>query len=371
MKNKNIVLFSSGISERKGILCAISRSLEKRGYTCSYWRDLFDDAKDQTNIALLPMLIKKIPTFDYAVLVCEGHDVTTMLRNGETTEVRSMRDNVIFEIGLCAMALGLTRTVLVTDETVHLPEDLVGVNNELALKRIIFSSGDPYSEERAVDYLSQYIDNVTDEIDCYIKATGDILSPVVVGAASSTAAGYVSNFIFRALENINKGICVNGNEADKDSFIYVPCDKVFFHVILPDSYSEHTHAEAEARLGLLKKGSVPEARKRSVEFRYVMEGDELHIVDYPTTIVTAYDTAKMILHIEADDTGDEHAYERFVSKELNMFEATVKYLLGDEYLHQVISSQYSTCDEALQKEIFDRVKDIVTNRLTIEREKYC
>ena len=37
-------------------------------------------AKDSRNISLLPMLVKKIPTFDFAVLICEGHDRTMVQR---------------------------------------------------------------------------------------------------------------------------------------------------------------------------------------------------------------------------------------------------------------------------------------------------
>ena len=74
MRSQNIVLFSSGVSEREGISLAIRDALEGMGYSCSYWRELFRDAKDSRNISLLPMLVKKIPTFDFAVLICEGHD---------------------------------------------------------------------------------------------------------------------------------------------------------------------------------------------------------------------------------------------------------------------------------------------------------
>lgn len=74
MRSQNIVLFSSGVSEREGISLAIRDALGAMGYSCSYWRELFRDAKDSRNISLLPMLVKKIPTFDFAVLICEGHD---------------------------------------------------------------------------------------------------------------------------------------------------------------------------------------------------------------------------------------------------------------------------------------------------------
>ena len=136
MRSQNIVLFSSGVSEREGISLAIRDALEAMGYSCSYWQELFRDAKDSRNISLLPMLVKKIPTFDFAVLICEGHD-RTMVQRGEHGEtVPTMRDNVLFEIGLCVMALGLPRVILVTDGQVRLPEDLMGPNNGLAVKQV-------------------------------------------------------------------------------------------------------------------------------------------------------------------------------------------------------------------------------------------
>lgn len=49
MKNKNIILFSSGISEKNGTLFKVKELLEKKGYSCSYWRDLFA-------YAILPIL---------------------------------------------------------------------------------------------------------------------------------------------------------------------------------------------------------------------------------------------------------------------------------------------------------------------------
>ncbi|MBQ6119564.1 MAG: nucleotide-binding protein, partial [Clostridia bacterium] len=190
MQNKNIVLFSSGVSEKNGVLRALDTALEQRGYVCEYWRDLFANANDAKNIALLPMLIKKIPTFDYAVLICEGHDTTVMRRQGRSETVHTMRDNVLFEIGLCVMALGLSRTILVTDGDVHLPEDLTGVRQETAVKRIVYRGGDTRSWRQAGESLTAYLDSmesVSDEIGRYIRETGMILSPVVIGAASSTA----------------------------------------------------------------------------------------------------------------------------------------------------------------------------------------
>ena len=54
--------------------------------------------------------------------------------------IHILRDNVLFEIGLCVMALGLPRVILVTDGQVRLPEDLMGPNNSLAVKQVCYLS---------------------------------------------------------------------------------------------------------------------------------------------------------------------------------------------------------------------------------------
>ena len=142
MRQQNIVLFSSGVSEKNGILDFVKTELDKLEYQCSYWRDLFANARDSNNIALLPMLIKKIPTFDFAVLICEGHDQTKMLREDVDDAVPTMRDNVLFEIGLCTMALGPNRVILLTDKQVRIPDDLKGVDNQSAVEIIIYNPDD-------------------------------------------------------------------------------------------------------------------------------------------------------------------------------------------------------------------------------------
>ena len=52
------------------------------------------------------MLIKKIPSFDYAIIICEGHDITHIKRNYRIIKQKTMRDNLVFEIGLGTFALG-------------------------------------------------------------------------------------------------------------------------------------------------------------------------------------------------------------------------------------------------------------------------
>lgn len=364
MTNKNIVFFSSGVTERNGILGAMVSSLTAAGFHCSYWRDLFSGAKDSDNIALLPILIKKIPTFDYAVLICEGHDTTTIERNGYTELVSTMRDNVLFEIGLCVMALGLPRTVLVTDDTVRMPDDLSGIGGQLALKRVFYKKGSDAAYASAAGDVAAYLDGVeraSSEVSDYIRETGDTLTPVIIGASSATACGYVNNFIFRTLEHIEDGIEYAGG------ILPVDISKVFVHIGIPEEYDENVAALINERRRRLCSGTVSGARGRPAVFGFERINDEIHITDYPTTVSTSYDTAKMILGMDADDTDDEEATVRFTHKELNLFEATLRAMLNRDFLAQLLAENYPGLDERELTRIRDNVTDVMENRLDILR----
>lgn len=368
MRPINIVLFSSGISEKNGILNFVKEKLTAEGYRCAYWRDLFVGAHDMNNIALLPTLIKKIPSFDFAVLICEGHDRTYIMRNGVESETSTMRDNVLFEIGLCAMALGLPRTILLTDEAVRMPDDLTGINNTLAVKRVIYYPDKTNTYEQAGTDLIDYIKTLQNAVSCidgYIRENIHTVSPVVIGAATSTACGYVGNFVFRTLERIDTGVVLDG----ENPRFFEP-DKIYIHIILPEKYTSDTPDKAHEIISTLKKGFVPKARMRQAEFRYRLAGDELHIYDYPTTLVTSYNTAKIILSLDANDEGDVDARDRFIAKEMDLFEASLRALLNREYVEDTVEHYYRETPQDERMQIVEKVWDIVQNRVTVDRVDY-
>lgn len=356
MKKTNIVLFSSGVTEGSGLLGAIKNNLEKKDYSCSDWRDLFTLARRADQIALLPMLIKKIPTFDYAVLICEGHDRVSIARNGEKIEYNAMRDNVLFEIGLCCMALGLQKVILVTDGTVHLPDDLVGAGLKIAIKYIPHAQTDvlPWTDEMAL--------KITEPIDEYIKGSKTALSPVVIGAAASTACGYINNFVSRTLERIDTGIILDKGEKE-----YYPLDRIYMHVVMP-RVLDNGEIKQDARARKYPQGSVPDARARSANFCYKIEDGNLHIYDFPTTITTSYDIAKMILEIDADDEADVKAKLRFVEKEIALFETTLKSLFNRTYFYNAIKElcKYENPSEEDLQRYTENVASITMNRFVLE-----
>lgn len=379
MRSQNIVLFSSGISERNGILIYVKQALENQGYTCSYWRELFKDANDVQNIALLPMLIKKIPTFDFALLICEGHDVTNMIRNGKVEHIFTMRDNVLFEIGLCVMALGLNRVILLTDGSVRLPEDLQGVGNNAAIKVVSYISGRKESYEEAanqtVDYLQdithrlqnpQIMDQLIGDISDHINTNINKLYPTVIGAAVSTANGYMSNFILRTLEKCDKGLILDDAP---DTLTYFDDSKVFMHIILPMEYSLETPARSRARMQSLSVGTSPSARFRQAEFRYRIQGDELHIYDFPTTLVTGYQTARIILAINADDHNDTEAERRFNAKELDLFENALRSFMCESFIRATVKHFYENDTDENEERMIARLTAMMKN-IEIKREDY-
>ena len=221
---------------------------------------------------MLPMLIKKIPTFDFALLICEGHDETDMVRNGVVEHARTMRDNVLFEIGLCSMALGLNRVLLLTDGSVRLPEDLQGIGTETAIKVVSYAKGEEDSYRQAALQMTSYLEHISqriqdpqvsaqlvDDIDSHIHDNIDKLYPTVIGASVSTANGYMSNFVLRTLEKCNEGMILSDDPA---SLRFFPDDKIFMHIVLPMEYSSDTPSRSRDRMQALSAGSVPSARFR-------------------------------------------------------------------------------------------------------------
>lgn len=365
MRKQNIVLFSSGISEQSGRLNTIKNGLEKMGYDCFCWRDLFSNANNSESIALLPMLIKKIPTFDFSILICEGHDTTSFFRDGTLTKVATMRDNVLFEIGMCTMALGVSRVILVSDKNVHLPEDLAGMNGRLALKHIVLENDDSAGLSAIVN-----LDTVLSEINEYIVRNHNLISPVVIGASSATAEGYVTNFVLRVIEHIEDGFVEKGSVQNTSKKTTYPLSNIYFNIVIPYMYDESTPKRAKEMLSSLKTGIVETARSRSAEFNYYEAAGKLYIVDYPTTLVTSYDTAKMILNLSADDTADTKAESRFITKELDLFELTLMKAMHPDSVRQHIDHFYQHITLYEREKLTEKMYEFFETHLTVTRENY-
>ncbi len=337
MKRKqNLIIFSAGESVRNGKVDYLKKKLGENNINCYDWRELFDNVHDNEHIALLPVLSKKIPTFDFALVFAEAVD-SVQLR-GETVQ-SSMRDNVLFELGLCVMALGTERVILFAENSVHIPDDLIGIG-KIGVKYITYS---PSDFDSSVNLLGAEISNTSEALETNIKTqidniidhiriNADVISPVFVGAAVSSAEAYFFNFIIRLLENLEKGII---DTADNSCFVQ-PIEKTQIRILLPTVIDKNTrnkindyYKESKISNYLIKDAGI-----RGLDFKGTVTDGELIVTDIPTSVTASYTVVNSILNIESDDEYDLNAEKRFVSKEIDIYAYTLKKLLLPEIASQ-------------------------------------
>lgn len=330
-RTQNVILFSAGESVRNGKVEIIENKLKESGICCVDWRELFQTAHDMHNIALLPALVKKIPTFDFALIFAEAVDKVA-LRGGQ--EINAMRDNVIFELGMCIMALGTERVVLLAEESVHLPEDLIGVGKTgieyITYQEKNFDESVALVERTFQNFMKMQEEQLKHQIDSiigHIQKNAEEISPVFIGAAVASAEAYYTNFIVRLLEHSNQTFS-RKSEPDKK---YPFPEDFRFQVMVPQSADEMTgsaiadyYKEQEMEEFLIENAGM-----RGLFFwgQYNEERNELVIVDIPTSITASYSVVNSILNIDSDAEYDTLAEERFVTKELDIYAYTLKKLL--------------------------------------------
>ena len=333
-RSQNVIVFSAGESVRNQKVEYIQQRLmeKENGICCLDWRDLFRGANHADQIALLPALMKKIPTFDFALIFAEGVDQVTM-RGKE--QYAAMRDNVVFELGLCLMALGAERVILLSEEGLRLPDDLQGIG-KIGLEHIVYTSDTGSSQvasqlETIIRCKSEHLESSLsaqiDRVIAHISANADIVSPVFVGAAVSSAEAYFANFIVRLLARLDAPILRMGDNTPL-SLTQEPELRIVFPTAVdsmtPDAISRYYH-----RLGA-ESFVIENAGARSLSFWGILHDGHLTIVDVPTSVTASYCVVNSILNIDSDDVYDRTAEERFVTKEMDVYEYTLRKLFTPE-----------------------------------------
>lgn len=330
----------------------IQQRLDGNEICCLDWRELFKGANHADQIALLPILMKKIPTFDFALIFAEGVDHVKMRDNEVYT---TMRDNVVFELGLCLMALGSKRVILLSEEGIRLPDDLSGIER-IGLRHITYSSEKEFSQtvsqlaglinERAAHF-EQPLATQIDRVIAHITSNADSISPVFVGAAVSSAEAYFTNFIVRLLEHINDPIF---RKDSKEPLALSEEPQVY--VIFPASADSMTHAAIAAYYQKLGAESffIENAGARSLSFRGMLRNGQLTILDMPTSVTASYSVVHSILNINSDDAYDPTAEERFITKEMDIYAYTLKKLFSPEIAQKRLAhiTDQATKDRIIQ-----------------------
>lgn len=376
IRQQSIIVFSASKSEDKcQEVINFFDGIEKS--KCYHWQELFKNANDSRNRLILNMLIKKIPTFDFAIILSDSTDI--LEQKVETKELCAqdinlkeifeqrieyedgevknrfirkyvMRDNVLFECGLCIMALGTDRVIFLREKNTYVPLDLFSGLQRMGIKTFEYDNNLPDNFKSTLE-----------EVEGYIKKKASQISPIVIGASISTADSYLSNFILRFWENIEKEGKKTGYFKDLDSGeeFHPDVSQIRMSIIIPHQIGVDLKEKINnfyEKNEYKRRGIIPQGTFRGVEFRYKVNGDKYFICDYPSTLTASYNTVKDILNLNADEKTDDGAVDRFLKKERDSFLYTLKKLMKEESLKSKLEGFNK--NEAEIEEMFIRMKQV-------------
>ncbi|MES1224124.1 MAG: nucleotide-binding protein [Bacteroidota bacterium] len=117
--NKHRIFIGSS-TEGLDVAYAIQQNLEHFAEVTIWTQGVF-----QLSTSILTNLIQSLNKFDFAIFVFSPDDIT----NFRGDELKTVRDNVIFETGLFAGKLGVERVYFIKprNQSIHLPTDLLGI----------------------------------------------------------------------------------------------------------------------------------------------------------------------------------------------------------------------------------------------------
>ncbi|WP_238882024.1 nucleotide-binding protein [Clostridium sp. YIM B02551] len=112
-------VFVGSSTESISIAEAVQENLQ---HTCNI--ELWSQGTFQPSSTSLDDLLKTINRFDFAIFIFKPDDVTKL----RDKEYSTVRDNLIFEMGMFIGKIGKERTFYITprDTEIHLPTDLIG-----------------------------------------------------------------------------------------------------------------------------------------------------------------------------------------------------------------------------------------------------
>lgn len=377
MRPQNIIVFSSG----KNLKVAERLADGMRSDDCRpvVWKDYFQavfgsEYERTKSYALFPFLSKKIPSFDFAVVVAGDDDATRKdspatdwqgfaPSSGNEHDFITTRDNVVFELGMCCMALGETRVILVRHKDVRLLDDLRGRNADQrkvegadGLECTLLTTDNIQLTAFEYSDMADLPGMATNILD-YVRKSHDVFAPVVIGAACATASGYIGNFVAslchglaaaRAPGNPERFLSYGGRACTpEEARRHVDPKTAEILILLPDSSrpppeeflknpKRFLFGNWYPNQGVRTDGRL-EDKRRPIEFCADVSDSGVRYVDVPTTILASYETARRILEIDADEEKMEVGQKtRFLAKEMDNFEAALRKLLvphssGDGY----------------------------------------
>lgn len=255
---------------------------------CKDWLEceLWNDGKVfSINNGTLDSLIKASRKYDYGIFVASNDDIVSKRWKINKT----MRDNVLFEMGLFLGSLGLNRAFLITHSKISLPSDFNGVT--------------------MIRYSKNNINNKINDIITELNKTKNsfCLKPI---PSATLAMGYYEEYIYPLLQKISNvqpqfelEICIPKNLSKIEDQIA--------HYIKETSSSK----EFDDRPTVYKYGNVPN--------KYW---------DIPTTLATLIKLIDLI--IPSTEIGDNIEKDEWIEYELRNFVGTLKVLINKHPIYK-------------------------------------
>ena len=260
---------------------------------------------DEHNTIPLWVFLKKLMCYDFAAVVLGDDDVRR--KHGSTTDEMVPRDNVIFELGATMARLGPQKTLIFTPtgRSVTLPSYFKGV---------LVNSYDPDPDSRgsfrsatggACERIKRHLETLSED-----AFHSDL-------PAQGLAIGYFNNFIKSVYDGLREPQALEL----PDLLPWNPESGFTVTTFVPEDIIDRAAADRLLKSTGAQNVIVRLFRDRDVSC-YVLprssEDDPLHIVDIPTTLLTA---SKVIESIDSfwGNFGDTHFQRQLQHRELLSF----------------------------------------------------
>jgi hypothetical protein len=248
---------------------------------CETWKDgkVFSQNKNT-----LDCLVRASRRYDYGILVASKDDIALKRFRFYNT----MRDNVLFEVGLFLGSLGLQRAFLITSDRISLPTDYSGVT--------------------LVKYNKKSLPNKIESITSAIEKTKESFNLKPLPSAA-LAFGYFENFV-RPFANDHYG-----NNSKFQLKILIPTNITDIKAQIAKYKTEHPSTET--------KGGRP------IAFEY---NDKTGCYwDIPTTLTTIDHLIDFI--VPSTELGRNVEKEEWIQHELRNFGGTLEMLIRKQEVY--------------------------------------
>ena len=310
-------LFIGSSAESLPIAKALGNQLAT-GFEVKLWDSAFDAGE-----FFLERLRKELLLTDFALFILSPDDKV----NKRGKEYHTVRDNVIFELGLFIGAIGLKKAHFVLVDTVKggkktspfILTDLDGIKKTRLLVQLDDAGQIIQNEENTNAFQA----TVTALTTMFNKAQSAISLSLL--PSTSLAVGYYRNFLMQACKELisMRDFELNGLHYDLSKDIFD------FYVIIPDAGNDASH---EAYQKFVRHHDLVQIEIKSTTsartFPFFISSDvkngRIQLYDLPTTLRSS----REIIHLVMPPGNDPEEIEHLELKEIQNFKHTIRYLLN-------------------------------------------